>query len=284
MSLEKLEEFYKKLRDFADAEIADSNLDKDKSAIRKVIQEIEKQSELSRVDFSESLKILNLELIGTKLPEKKSMLIEQLKQPYLLKEWTTQYMEALKESGKDDILLNISGDNKSRVKMVLSSLQKNTDMEVIHELEKDNILTYYVTLKSFDLIKIKDKIQEFKEIVQIDAVHFLPDFKERTLEEKQNLIKESINIYDRNTLLQAAELGHCSTNTVYHPIDIERFIEKSLQNFYNGTKELYQKGRSDKNVVYYLYVDQFNNPITAFDNIKQKKVEDSTNKTKKHTP
>ncbi len=85
MSLEKLEEFYKKLRDFADAEIADSNLDKDKSAIRKVIQEIEKQSELSRVDFSESLKILNLELIGTKLPEKKSMLIEQLKQPYLLK-------------------------------------------------------------------------------------------------------------------------------------------------------------------------------------------------------
>ncbi len=46
---------------------------------------------------------------------------------------------------------------------------------------------------------------------------------------------------------------------------------------------MYQKGRSDKNVVYYLYVDQFNNPITAFDNIKQKKVEDSTNKTKKHT-
>ncbi len=193
-------------------------------------------------------------------------------------------MEALKESGKDDILLNISGDNKSRVKMVLSSLQKNTDMEVIHELEKDNILTYYVTLKSFDLIKIKDKIQEFKEIVQIDAVHFLPDFKERTLEEKQNLIKESINIYDRNTLLQAAELGHCSTNTVYHPIDIERFIEKSLQNFYNGTKELYQKGRSDKNVVYYLYVDEFNNPITAFTDLNRIISENLTNKTKKHTP
>jgi len=284
MSLEKLEEFYKKLKDFADAELADSNLDKDKSAIRRVIKEIENQSERSRVDFSESLKILNLQLLGTKLPEKKSILIEQLKQPYLSKEWTTQYMKALKESGKDDILLNISGEYKSRVKMVLSTLQKNTDMEVIHELEKDNILTYYVTLKSFDLIKIKDKIQEFKEIVQIDAVHFLPDFKERTLEEKQNLIKESINIYDRNTLLQAAELGHCSTNTVYHPIDVEKFIEKSLQNFYKGTRELYQKGKSNKNVVYYLYVDEFNSPITAFDDIKQKKVEYSTNKTKKHAP
>lgn len=283
MSLEKLEEFYKKLKDFAEAEISDSNLDKDRSAIRKVIREIERQSELSRVDFSESLKILNLQLIGTKLPEKKCMLIEQLEQPYLLKEWTNQYMEALKESGKDDILLNISGEYESRVKMVLSALQKNTDIEVVYELEKDNILTYYVTLKSFDLIKIKDKIQEFKEIVQIDAVHFLPDFKERTLEDKQNLIKENIDIYDRNTLLQAAELGYCSTNTVYHPIDVERFIEKSLQNFYSGTKELYQKGKSDKNIIYYLYVDQFNNPITAFDNVNQKKVEYSTNKTKKHT-
>lgn len=60
MSTEKLEKFYQDLKDLADAEIADKKLSRDRQAVNRVINEIKEQSTRSTIDFSESLKILNL--------------------------------------------------------------------------------------------------------------------------------------------------------------------------------------------------------------------------------
>lgn len=288
MITEKLEEFYKKLKDFAEAEIAEGKLSRDKQAVNIVIDEINEQSNRSTIDFSESLKILNAQKEAIKLPEKQLMLIEQLEQPYLLKEWTNKYMEAIEESEKKDILLSISGTGFANVRMVLSSLKKKANIQILNEEQKDFTLSFYVTLTSADLIEIKDKIKEFKNVVNIDAVHFLPDFRERTFEENKRLIKENIQLHDRNLVLQAAELGYCSTNALYNPMDGIRFIEKSLQKFYNGTRNIYENkqhpANANTNVVYYLYVDESDNKINPFSDIKNKSIENIVNKTKKHTP
>lgn len=60
MSTEKLEKFYQELKDLADAQIADKKLSRDRQAVNRVINEIKEQSNRSTIDFSESLKILNL--------------------------------------------------------------------------------------------------------------------------------------------------------------------------------------------------------------------------------
>ncbi len=270
MSTEKLEKFYQDLKDLAGAQIADKKLSRDRQAINRVINEIKEQSTCSTIDFSESLKILNLQLEGIKLPEKQSMLLEQQEQPYHLSELTKQYMEAITESRKKDILMSIYCEHPSRAKMVLSSLEKNVNLQLLNEEETENGLSIYVTLTSPDLLTLSDKIQEYMKIVNFDVYHFLPDFKERTLEDKKRLINENIELYDRNLRLQAAELGYCSTNALYYPVDGIKFIEKSIQQFYNGTCNIYENKKADNLKYLYAYDEDEEKIVNPFSDIDRK--------------
>lgn len=198
------------------------------------------------------------------------MLLEQQEQPYHLSELTKQYMEAITESKKEDILMSIYCEHPSRAKMVLSALEKNVNLQLLNEEETENGLSIYVTLTSPDLLTLSDKIQEYMKIVNFDVYHFLPDFKERTLEDKKRLINENIELYDRNLRLQSAELGYCSTNTLYYPVDGIKFIEKSIQQFYNGTCNIYENKKADNLKYLYAYDEDEEKIVNPFSDIDRK--------------
>lgn len=252
MNLEKLENFYKILKSLATVEAEENNRENQRRSLTRISDRIKKEEDISGIDHKDLKIILNEKLSLLKTPSNQVALLENIKKEDFFKNIAQEYIKTIKEinktENKHDILLSINAEDKNgMVKMFVSNIQKIIAADVVHEREfttKDlayskEKISICLTLTSEDLLRIKDKIEEFKHHANIDAVHILPDFQKRSLEDKVNSVSQVIKKYDFSQMIIAAELGLCSTSTVYFPVDGMEFLEKSLKRFYNATKKIY---------------------------------------------